>query len=341
MEKYLMPKKYTHNIQLLLLLFSFVECSPKMNINSWLPTECAPAKYPMTIIKGDLIDGVGKHTAIPDGKILNNGWGELGSTFIMNETNTTVPAKLDIEWFSYAENKFYKGTFDLPADTIAQYFKEGFISPDTKTKQEFDCIKIGVAPGGYISVWVSGENITKEIITLQAKEDNYDWNVFFDNPDISREKYVESTLREALTDSVYQTFKTQKIIPDFWQRYNEKFNWKPQVFGLLNAYDILIKTFNGEQEFFFDQTKSQSKRAVIRSFELHWTATSNKKYMANTTFDEDEIYAAFKKISDTFPDEPIQLKVEISNTDFSLRISLVNSRQCYELKKCITQVYSN
>ncbi|WP_394698309.1 DUF2931 family protein [Labilibaculum manganireducens] len=39
-----------------------------------------------------------------------------------------VPNKLTLGWFSHAEDKFYKGEFDLPADTMEVLFKQGFTS---------------------------------------------------------------------------------------------------------------------------------------------------------------------------------------------------------------------
>lgn len=336
-----MANAFKHNLELLFLLFTLVDCNPKMKTTEWLPTECAPAGYPMTIIKAALIDGEGKHISVPEGKILNNGWGEQGSTRILNETNTIVPEKLEVEWFSYTENKFYKGSVNLPADLLATYFTEGFISPDTKSKQDYDLIKVGVAPGGFVSVWISGEAITKEVLSTRVEETAYEWSKFFDNPDMSREKYIESTLKNTLGDSAYQKLINNPRPDGFWMRYQQKYTWKPQLIGLNASHEIIFKTFNGESEYIFTESPDNSTaRGVIKDAEVRWSGPSNQKFMAKVQFDEEEIFAAFTRLTSKSTTEPLLLKFEIGNADASLRISLANGSSFYELTKCITRIYS-
>lgn len=336
-----MVKSIKYNLQLLFLLFTLTDCNPNMKTTDWLPTECAPAGFPMAIIKATLIDHEGKEVAVPEGKILNNGWGALGSTRVMNETNNSIPEKLVITWFSYAEDKFYKGDISLPVDQLQKHFTDGYISPDTRSRNMYDLIKVGVAPGGYVSVWLSGESITKEIISAQAGETDYDWSQFFDNPDMSREKYIASTLINTLGDSTYQQLVKNPPARGFWAKYQQKYNWKPQLIGLNESQEILFKTYNGESEFMYDPSADKAlPRAVIKESEVRWTNLQNQKFIARTTFNEDEIFAAFKKLSPGNGNQPLLLKIEIGNTTTTLRISLANENSYYELTQCVTHVYS-
>src|SRR5438046_1377285 len=111
-----------------LLSLSIIQCDTAMDKYKWLPTECAPKRYPMTILRGDLIFKNGGSIYIPEGKILYNGWGETGSTHLAGDAFKPVPYKLSITWFSYTEDKFYQGIVDLPYDTISKLFEDGFIS---------------------------------------------------------------------------------------------------------------------------------------------------------------------------------------------------------------------
>ena len=89
-----------------------------MNKYGWLPTESSYEKYPMSIIAGDLVFSDGTSIYIPSSKIIENGWGELGSTHVVGERLKPLPVKIEISWFSYTEDKFYSGVFSLPYEKI-------------------------------------------------------------------------------------------------------------------------------------------------------------------------------------------------------------------------------
>ncbi|MCP3873094.1 MAG: DUF2931 family protein, partial [Desulfobacteraceae bacterium] len=84
----------------------------------WLPTECAPKNYPMKIVRGDFIFKNKNSIYIPDGRFIMDGWGEVGSIDIVGEDFKPLPVRLRILWFSYTEDKFYAGDFDLPYEKI-------------------------------------------------------------------------------------------------------------------------------------------------------------------------------------------------------------------------------
>ncbi len=104
-----------------------------MSKYEWMPTESAEKEFPMQIVQGEFYFKNGDSIYIPDGRVIENGLGELGSIHIVGDDFKPLPNKLVIKWFSYIENKFYAGEFDLAYDKIKQLFDEGLVSRKWKT----------------------------------------------------------------------------------------------------------------------------------------------------------------------------------------------------------------
>ena len=136
----------------------------------WRPTANAPKYYPSEIISGNFYMDDDSSIYIPKGHTLMTGWGKTGAAHAVGEDFKGVPYKFDIKWVSYLEEKFYGGTFELPKEKITQLFEEGFINSLNK-EDTYSKIVLGLAPGGFISVWLRGGS-AKEIITYQASEIN-------------------------------------------------------------------------------------------------------------------------------------------------------------------------
>ena len=74
---------------------------------------------------------------------------------------------MEITWFSYAENKFYSGSFDLDVPRITKLFQEGYLDKFGDTSY-YD-FKIAVLPAGQVLLYLSGAN-TILVGEYQAKE---------------------------------------------------------------------------------------------------------------------------------------------------------------------------
>lgn len=326
-----------------LLVSCLIQHHTAMEKYKWLPTECAPKKYPMTILKGDLIFKNGGSIYIPEGKVLYNGWGEIGSTHVVGEEWKPVPYQLNITWFSYTEDKFYQGIFNLPHDIITSLFQKGFISPSTGKLRTYDRVMVGLAPEGEISIWLSGERVVKEVCFFQAKETKIDWAGFVDNPAITRKEYLKMILKEVLNNDEIASLKENGLPVRLWMKYRTRYPWEPTIIGKAVPTDLLMVTYNGEHEF-IDYTSEKKrrleKRAIVKNFELRWTSEPKEKYFATVDFDEQEIFTSFEKLYNEQLPQELQLQVEINSIDHSLKIYLRNDLYILELKKCIIKVYS-
>src|SRR5690625_444757 len=89
----------------------------------WKATESAPKNFPIQIINGTFIyhgrsDGAGLY--VPSGGLLDKGWGEMISSHIVGPDLKPLPDRLKITFFSYLEDQFYEGVFDLPYETRSE-----------------------------------------------------------------------------------------------------------------------------------------------------------------------------------------------------------------------------
>lgn len=311
------------------------------NVYEWLPTESADYNYPMQIIEGRLIFKDKNFVLIPDDKIISNGWGETGSIHLIGNDLKPIPEKLMISWFSFTEDKFYSGTFDLPYEKIKSLFEEGFIDPVNGKKITYSEIIVGLAPEGEISVWLSGR-ITTEIGNFQAKEVNTDWVSVINNPDISRKDYIQIILDEELGDKLayldkrdipHSPWRTPEEIVKIgihhglWKMYRGKYLWVPVIAGISKPTRMWIKSFNGENNYIdFPMGDLKLKAsAVPRRIKIDWKAPTGGDFTASIIFDEKEIFKAFQKFNKHNANEVLKLQIEIGDISPSVGVSLKNS----------------
>jgi len=312
-----------------------------MEKNEWLVTSCAFKKRPMRIVNAHFVFQDGETDYIPDGKILYNGWGEMGSTYLIGEQHKPIPQKLKITWFSFIENAFFSGTFQLPYQLISDLFKTGFISPTTDQPVTYEYIVIGVAPMGIISIWLAGEGIVTEISLFQAKTVNIDWRKLNDNPSISRRQYVEARLIEILGNDFLDYTPQKELEIDFWKRLNTKYHLNYIIFTRAPLISIWIYSHNGEREFiklYPEVTSELKKRGIPVKLDLRWESSLGINYSSTIIFNEDEVFAAFEKLN--MPLLQHELLIEINDIDQSVKLFIKNNKHILEFKYCEINVYS-
>jgi hypothetical protein len=186
--------KKINKIVLVLLLTIVLGCQKnekdmiiKVEKFEWSAAVSADVCYPMRVIFGSFTLSDGNSVWIPSGEILKDTWGSSGSSYVVGEARKKVPERMVITWFSYTENKFYTGDFELPQKKLYGIFKKDYgtaFYPDGEEyKKKYNTLEVGIAPKGMVTVWISGIG-GKEIGTYQAHETfDEDWNDFSKNPD--------------------------------------------------------------------------------------------------------------------------------------------------------------
>jgi hypothetical protein len=317
-------------------LFTYSIGENTMSKYEWLPTESAEKEFPMQIVDGDFYFNNGGSIYIPDGRVIENGLGELGSIHIVGDDFKPLPNKLVIKWFSYIENKFYSGEFDLSYDKIKQLFDEGLKSPTSGKHITYDLIMVGLGLNGEVSVYLSGQGVVLEVSHFQAKETDLDWTRVVDNPDIKRDDFVELILGDSLSKDQILQSKKQAAKNNPWEGYKIKYTWDLEITGNSKPISVWLKTLNGEKEY-IDYLEGTSDKAKLRSvpskiIDVSWKSPSGKMYGAEILFNNEEILKAFEKLYKSNPKDNLSLQIEIDAVSNHVKTHIVNSKYSIEMK---------
>lgn len=327
-----------------IIFFLILSCQSSMSQKfEWYPTECAPELYPINIVEGQIVLTDKSTVGIPSGSDMANGWGTIGTINLVGNDKKALPESVKVIWFSYIENEFYLADFALPTDAISSIFEKGFTNPDTKQKDNYDRIVVGLAPGGYVAVWAKGGQITTELSFFKASVINYDWQKFSRGIEKSRKEYIASALSDAL-DSNQRKLAS---IPLGWQGKFERDYRTVYPLSIANTIEkqstgALISYYDGSAEFHqaaISAGKWNEHQTIPKRLVWNWESESGKKLSTNVVFDELETIAAFKKMHNEHPDNPLTLLTEVVPANFSVSIILKNEFSFIALKKWETTTY--
>jgi len=280
-------------------------CNADMTQFKWQATESGPRYYPMEIIAGSLKyhDGSGS-TYIPDGVVLKHGWGRGVSSHVLGDgkRKDPLPNRLTISFFSYTEDQFYKGDFELPYEKILALFQAGSYSPSKGEWITYDSIIVGVSPGGGVAVWLWGIEKITEVFFGQAEKTEGNWKRFTNDADESREEFVQSNVEESLkTPERIEALRKNGVPLALWKNYRIRYHWQPLFTGMTLRDPRLqsIKYFNGEQDYLdypLGEEAAALSRAVPKEIGVYWKNPKGRNQQFDFTFDDEEIMAVFKKL---------------------------------------------
>lgn len=304
----------------------------------WLASDSAPQNYPMTIVNGDLILSNGGSLYIPDTRVLRRGWGEMESSHVVGPDTKPLPTKMEITFFSYTENAFYQGSFDLPYDDILALFRAGYYSPKKREETTYGRIVTGVAPGGEVALWLMGTDRQTEVFYGRAEKVDFPWKEYVDNPEISREDFVRITLEGSLSKDALANLESEGIPLGRWGEYRKLYNWQPVVDsnrlpGLIN----LVSYFNGELDYLrypLEDSIANAERPIPDQISFIWRNSKGKSYWVKYYFDENEIFEVFDKLaSDGSTALELVLKVEELPEGRTISSWLRNQDEAVKLEK--------
>ena len=274
----------------------------------WLASNSAPSGCPMELVDGEFIFPNKGSLYIPHTTV-HQGWGQKVSLHVVGADTKSLPDSMNITFYSYLEDKFYRGSFQLPHERIADLFAEGFtLYPFKRPPQQitYNAIVAGVAPGGAVSVWVSGIRKQVEVFFGHAMEASLDWHTSMRMPEyVERETVRKNTIANAAsTDPLVA--EMQSALPlGLWASYRTRYVWQPRFEGLNQPIRVdAIKYLNGEREYLelpLDLPAQRSPRAVPHYIEFNTGTTG----AYNVTFDETEALALFPRLGRN--DTPLEL----------------------------------
>jgi hypothetical protein len=332
----MMHKKiWQHSITTFLLFIT--GCTNAMSKNAikfeWEATESAPKHYPMEIIKGIFIfhGETEKGLYIPSGGTLNAGWGYPISSHSSGGKPMPLPDRLKIIFFSFGEKQFYKGEFELPYEKILTLFREGVSA--NKENPTYRRMMVGVAPGGTVTVWLTGIN-TKEVFFGQAQKVELNPSVAFGLPFESEEQkntYLAKQLVNVLNPEELESLKRDGIPFGLWSRYRNLYHWIPTLTENYSSNKFSVIYVNGENsDLALSQDEVTDVRPVPTNIGFH-TMINGKKYVYVTDFDEFEMMEAFEKIGKNKQKIRIEFNPQLPRSHTKIR--MYNDKDSIELKK--------
>ncbi len=326
------------SINFLLIFFagsSLMANARELTEFNWLATESAPADYPMQIMRGGSFRYHGAENDglyIPSGGTLYQGWGNAISTHAVGPALKPLPDKLDITFYSYLEDVFYQGSFDLPYAKILSLFREG-VAVDANSPV-YNRVMVGIAPGGTVAVWVSGKK-TVEVFFGKAHKADLSWGKVMNYPENERAEFVKRRQEEAVEPEVLAAIRKNGIHFNQWANFRTQYQWVPTFIAGKTPKHTNVVYFNGENDRLLLPLE-ESVAADTRPVPMRLSFNSLMKGETEADvfiihFDEAETFAAFAKLGSK--QESLHFEFEPKLPKSATKVRLCNGKESIQLTK--------
>lgn len=358
--------KQTLTLTSILFCFCMAACQNNRNMIDkfyWNPGQSAPNYYPVetsniffAFADGGGVGGLGAISGYG-----GNSWGINTAGAAVGREFKPVPIRLDITYLSYAENKFYTGSFKLPYHTMLSLFQKGWpdfnysFNPPKPITDTYNEIIVGMAPGGMVVVWLSGAGYKTEVGSFQAHDTIIAMPTFIDmigsghSPENDDQSIFVSRIMK--DSAIAENFKVKGLPLGLWQKYRQKFNIKPTlVYDQLvevNTYNMQMDFYNGEQYYWNladIKNTEYGLRARINKVIFNWFipwAGKNQGFQLDIRMDEEEIMQAYEEVYGKPANGQGELLVQINRGNDQYKIFLQGNGKKIELKKTQGEIMLN
>ncbi|MGP4845871.1 DUF2931 family protein [Marinobacter sp. 1Y8] len=161
---------------LLLICIALSACSSTPeNGGRWYLGVAAPKHYDVWVDTLELEASGTRHWRMPMG-IVSCCWRGAHGPRGSGGTITPFPDYIGIEWFSFAEQKYYQRVFSLP-EGLEQKMREPatYTTSEGSTQGPRNILTIGLAPGGTIVLWIQNQ-IGNEVEVARIHANEVDGN---------------------------------------------------------------------------------------------------------------------------------------------------------------------
>jgi hypothetical protein len=309
----------------------------------WEASESAPQHFPMQIVFGDLRyhdtpSGAGLY--VPDNVLIYHGWGRSDSSHVTGDALKPLPDRLDISFYSYLEDQFYQGSFELPYEKILRLFQEAEAGPKRRAMNGDEIpnsyvVTTGVAPGGTVAVWFAFHLGQTELFFGKAEKTEMDYakafRLGFTFPnEQARKEDIEESIQDAVPPEKLADIRKNGIPFDKWANYRIRYNWTLTFPASNPPSRFRLGFFSGEGRPYKYPMEGNSGYQIPDMCDFKYVI-NGVEYYYDIHFDEDEMFDAFTHLSAN--QLPMQLEIDPRFPIKQTLIRLHNGKESIQLRK--------
>lgn len=292
----------------------------------WYPSVTAPADAPMKVIQGAFVLPDGQEIGLPVQSVIHQGWGSPGNVELREPRRKGAPARLDVRWFSYTENAFFRAALPLDAPKIAALLATPFPVPTPAGTARYDGLVVGLAPEGIVTVWVTGRSQHRRVAqSVGALDTSADWKTLHPNMTISREEHVANTIRRRLGADVLEALAMRAPSGAFWRDAAIDQPLQPVVTGAATVEQVTWHYADGEVEQLLGPaalTPPARERSVPIAVSLDFALAGGAWFRADIAFNAETTLAAARRLAGTASDSPLVVAVDVSGAPGRAAVSM-------------------
>ncbi len=286
-------------------------------------TPASAPGYPMVIEYGGFMRADGQWLVVPSGNYLDSktSWSLSGVAWAAGEELQPVPERLDILYFSYAENQFYEEKFPLPQQQLYGLLKAGYWNSDSRQQITYNTLVVSVLSKGLVVVWLAGEGHRIVVGQFRAHLSDADYQRLHPNSDRAQTvRYNQAHL----PPTVQQQIKAGTISARQWENYLRPYSWQlalPPTLKLtrytIGYWSEAVSQYPDTQDYapYVQALLTPHERAAPKSLRLYVRDEAGQAHQLRIRqFDEAETQAAFEQLHKAAPSQPLTLRVEADNT---------------------------
>lgn len=306
---------------------------------NWLATDSAPRDYPAYVVDALFVLEDGTIEGIPDDRLTNTGWGQPGSIQIIGDDEKAVPTQLHVKWFDLVSRKGFSGRIPMQADHMGSVLRQTVPQPNG-TKTAVDYLRVGFAPGGDVAVWVSSQRVNHMVGMFKAAPTQISLSEMSKDPALTEDQFIRKMLDAALPAGKAQSIVARTVPEGKWLQLDRRFNWQASVIGQFAGDLLWVEYANGEVDWFdlsgkreIATSASASARAIPDVLEFGWSGPTGRKFRARVEFDQEELIAAFDRLSAHSPDAHLILEAEPQDQGREVGVYLRAGQAFYRFTK--------
>lgn len=233
-----MKKKYV--LFSLILLFTFISCTSMEKKYSYVAKSCYANGYRCEVVFGSKVGEAIISTNV------GADWGAGGGLMSFGTDPMALPDTIRLIYYSLPENQFYRLKAPLPQERIKELLEKRY--PREKGDDlSYQSFVVGMAPKGYVALWLLGDAGWVYIDSFQAEKIDMDYNRAFPTRGWNREKAFDRHSKNLFT-FIRREMKSDSLSPQYWKDLTKTYNWKLRIADKqFQVYDYGASTINVER----------------------------------------------------------------------------------------------